>query len=222
MADRRLLVALSASAGAAMIAAGWLFEGAGYGSDLLLQLGSTFLLLAPVLWIERLLNRSIRDVQDQVDGLRRQIGPLAETYERTRQDRESGPRRTTLLEQVVSDAREKGRAGDHSADEVARLFKNGTDGERVAALGMMQGAHSLVNVDVIVNCIAHSRSAFEQWHALLVALDAWSTFSQDSRSRIIAAIERQTGPGGYIRPGTDRHGIARGLLALGRSSLSRR
>jgi hypothetical protein len=200
-----------------MVGAGWLLEDEGYLSDLLLQLGSTALLVAPVVYVERLLSRQIGEVRDELEDLRRRVQRYASTYERIRETQQSGPSRTSHFERIIQEARDEGRDGSHSAEEVANLFKTGSDGERITALGMMQGNRALVDADAIVVGISDSRSAFEQAHALVLAREVWDLLPEDARDRIAAAIEVQMRPDGYIRRSTTRHAIARDLQDLARS-----
>jgi hypothetical protein len=73
----------------------------------------------------------------------------------------------------------------------------------------MQAKPSLASVESLIDGIAHSRSAFEQFHALLLARTIWRTLMDDDRQKLLRAIESQIRPGGHIRPGTDRHDLVR-------------
>jgi hypothetical protein len=218
MLPRHLLTALLVFLGAVMIAVGWILEDDGYVSDLLLQLGSTTLLIVPVIYLERIVNRQIGEVRDQLHDLRNQIHAVSTDYERIRETVESGRTRTAALQRTVDDARQEASGGRHTAAEVAELFKSGSDGERVTALGMMQGNHTLTNVDAILAAISHSRSAFEQYQALFLALKAWDSLQPSARRRILKAVKDQMQPDGYIRPRTDRHALALNLLSLASST----
>ena len=79
----------------------------------------------------------------------------------------------------------------------------------------MQANHALANVNVIVNGIEHSRSAFEQWHALVLARDVWDKLDEPGRAKVLRAIDVEMRPRGYLRPGTDRYGLAHQILARG-------
>jgi hypothetical protein len=193
--------------GTALIAAGWILEETGYASDVLLQVGSTLLLVAPLLSIERQLSR----VTDELADLRKRTQGIALTYEQLRVDETSGPSRSAKMTRVIREARAEARHGGHSKNEVAELFAKGSSGERITALGLMQGDIALTSVDAIVDGIQRSRSAFEQYEALKLAVEAWDTLSETNRGRVIAAVERELGPGGYITDGTNRIGMAREL-----------
>ena len=55
-------------------------------------------------------------------------------------------------------------------EAVRALFWDGDDGQRVSALGLMQGRIDLADVGAVVEAIADPRSAFEQYHGLKLAM----------------------------------------------------
>jgi hypothetical protein len=128
--------------GAAMVTVGWVLEEEGYVSDLFLQLGSAVLLIAPLVYVERLITRQIDQVRGELEDLRRQAEEVAVPYERVRSDQPSGSQRTATMEGQIDRAREDARTGKHSPEDVAALFASGSPGERIYALGLMQAKHS--------------------------------------------------------------------------------
>jgi hypothetical protein len=119
---------------------------------------------------------------------------LARAYEKERRSPPSA-HRTARMEAIVASARLLGTSG-LSRDEVRRRFASGGDGDRVVALVAMQANPVLADVDVILEAIGNSRSAFEQYHALL-ALDAVKEqLTADQRRGAEAVIDQQRGPGG--------------------------
>lgn len=190
-----------------MIAGGWLLEHEGYVSDLLLQLGSAFLLAAPIVYLERVLS----GVRHELDELRRQTAAVSSTYEQIRVDEPSGPKREAKLNRLMRELRAEARSGKHSPKDVAELFAGGSRGERITALGLMQGNHALVSVDAIADGIRNSRSAFEQYAALRLAGDVWEALGGDERDRVAEAVNVAMGASGYIHPGTDRYPLARAI-----------
>jgi len=199
--------------GAAVIFTGWVFEDRGYFADLLLQLGSTALLIVPVLYIERQLNQ----VRQNLTDLRAEMDFVSRGYERARETQEAGVSRTVALEKKVAEARDHSSRGRYTAAQVSELFRSGQDGERIAALGMMHGDHKLVDANAIVDAISNSRSAFEQFQALQLARNTWAELEPSHQGRIMSAVEKQMQSDGYIQPGTDRHKIARQLRSRSRS-----
>jgi hypothetical protein len=127
-----LIVAL-VTFGTVMIAGGWLLEDEGYISDLLLQLGSAFLLAAPIVYLERMLS----GVRRELDALRRQTAASSSTYEQIRIDEPSGPEREATMTRLMHELRAEARSGKHSPEDVAELFAGGSRGERITALGLI-------------------------------------------------------------------------------------
>jgi hypothetical protein len=127
--------------------------------------------------------------------------------------------RTAAMEALVADARSGAEVGRAARRELlVELFNRGGPGERIYALGMMQGDHSLLSPAVILDGVSHSRSAFEQYHALLLARDAWDMLDANTREQVLDAIRTQMKPGAWIKHQTERLGLAEQILArAGRS-----
>jgi hypothetical protein len=211
--SRNRLIALVLSLGLAFAALGWVLDDEGYVSDLLLAFGSTLVLVVPLIYIERLLTHQIGEVRDELGELRRRSQAIASAYERVRESEESGPRRTVMLEDQIRDARRQAPSREHDAAFVAKMFIDGTEGERIWALGTMQADHALADVSVIVSGIEHSRSAFEQWHALVLAWDVWDGLKEEDRAKVLDAIHGEMRPHGYLQPWTDRYHLAQQIIA---------
>jgi hypothetical protein len=81
----------------------------------------------------------------------------------------SGPARTQQLEEVVQSVRAHAAQTGPPVNDIRSMFARGGDGDRVAALAMMQGNPDAVDVDILREAITDSRSAFEQYHALIAA-----------------------------------------------------
>ena len=211
MARGQRLIASIILLGAAMIAGGWVLEDEGYVSALLLQIGSTVLLIAPLIYVERTINRQIGGVRGELEALRRRAEAVAVPYERLRSEEPSSHMRTAVMERQMAQAREEATRGRHDPAEVAALFAAGSEGERIYALGLMQGSHSLLSVDAVVDVILRSRSAFEQYQGLLLAQRAWDSMTEEAQRHVLDAIDAQMEPGGRITAGSDRHEIARAI-----------
>jgi hypothetical protein len=99
-----LVLGAAAFAGVVLVAAGWVLQGAGYVPGLLLQVGSSLVLLVPLLLLGRLLERRVQrteehteaivsglgEVQAQVNATARRIDALSDvTRERIRDEREA-------------------------------------------------------------------------------------------------------------------------------------
>jgi hypothetical protein len=94
---------------------------------------------------------------------------MAVRYNQLRATQVSSPARTTQLEDVVRQARWLPRNQKFAAQDVRSMFQTSDDGSRVVALGIMQGDVSSADLESVLDAIRNSRSAFEQYHALVVA-----------------------------------------------------
>lgn len=131
-------------------------------------------------------------------------------YERLRTTEPSGWDRTSRLEEVLREA----RALDTdvlSASNVAGIFAAGSDGNRIAALALVEGDPRLATAEVLVDAIVRSRSTFEQYHALVAAEGALDQLSAADRARVREAVESVlAGPLGDTS--SDRRTVARRVL----------
>jgi hypothetical protein len=115
------------------------------------------------------------------------------------------PSRLRTLEQESMIARARSSAAQSTITiQQAREQFGRTDGDRIEILGLMQGSEALRDLDMAIEAISASRSAFEQYHALKLARMMLPRLDQSDRNRLNRAILRQREPGGYIQPGTDR------------------
>jgi len=67
------------------------------------------------------------------------------------------------------------------ASEVRRLFQNAAPTMRVLAIGLMQGDPSLADGPTIVEAIANSRSANEQYQGLKLTEQCWPRLTPSYR-----------------------------------------
>ena len=106
---------------------------------------------------------------------------VAMAYESLRRTMQSGYERTIAMEQVVSVARNEAKEIDIDRDAAKKLFFTGGEGDRIRALGLMQGKASIRDVSVVLDGIRHSWSAFEQYHALKLGQQMAPTLEDDQR-----------------------------------------
>ena len=132
----------------------------------------------------------------EADELLTLARPWAAEYEHVRGSLPSGPRRTALMEESVARARETAetrRAAGEPIDprDVRAVFTSGNDGARVTALGFMQGDPDAVDLDIVLDVIGDSRSAFEQAHAFAVAdeVSRRQSLEPASAKRLLDAAE---------------------------------
>ena len=144
-------------------------------------------------------------------------GPVAERYEQLR-EQPSGRERTTGMTALVQEARSAARSEQWDAESVRQLFQTGRDGMRLYALGLMEADPSLTDIFSVIDAIDASRSAFEQYHALLVARSAArSDLDPQTAHTLSDALTRALES---RRTGEDRRGLARRALANLESSQS--
>jgi hypothetical protein len=100
------------------------------------------------------------------------------------------------MEESVARAREKARSDRDAGDPidpsaVRALFRSGSDGARITALGFMQGDPATADLDIVLEVVAVSRSAFEQAYALAVAeeMSRRSSLDRTAAERLVVAAE---------------------------------
>ena len=149
---------------------------------------------------------------------------LAREYEELRKRMASGSKRTLEMETIVAQARFLGKQADYFTYDVKAMLSEGTDGERVIALGLLQTQIQKISksefdeaFDLVLQAIRHSKSAFEQYHALRVAYLMMPCLSspfekEDSqKDQLYVTLEDQYSQ--HIREGTDRRYIADKICA---------
>ncbi|MFF1612073.1 hypothetical protein ACFVYA_30180 [Amycolatopsis sp. NPDC058278] len=70
----------------------------------------------------------------------------------------------------------------------------------------------LADLDRVLDAVSHSRSAFEQYHALWTACLMLGSLEPRQRERIVEAVEEQLGATGRIKAGSQRHVLAQRIL----------
>lgn len=169
-----------------------------------------------------------RGEEEEADRLTKAAGELkrlADNYRQRRQGAPSGPRRTGELEGVMREARETARQRLLRHPEVLAWFERGDAGAREIALGLMEGSPELRNLGAALEAIENSRSAFEQYHGLLLAammvvpgvaddlgVRAGPTLTPNQREDLRIVVERaRSGP--YVRHSNDRRPLAETIVA---------
>jgi hypothetical protein len=99
----------------------------------------------------------------------RQLQKLASQYHSLRSVMQAGIERTTALEHVMLEARKLAAGSALEPEDVLRWFDQGTPEARITALGLMEGDLRLGDFGAAIDAIGHSRSAFEQYHGLVLA-----------------------------------------------------
>jgi hypothetical protein len=128
------------------------------------------------------------ELRAQGQALLEFAGPIAADYRTVRTSMHPGRERTVAMQRVVARARQLATEQQFERAEVARWLREGTDEERVTALAMMLSNPELRDFDPVLAAIRDSRSAFEQYHALLVAEKMLPDLDPHERGRLAGAI----------------------------------
>lgn len=162
---------------------------------------------------------SEQGAQDEADSLRAQAMQElglphreARRYDGLRQFLPRGSGRTEQMENLVAAARDSARESGLDAEHVRRFFGQGGDGRRIYALALMQGAPEIAHLDLVLEGVEHSRSAFEQYQALVAAENLTPLLSPADRARLEHALRAQTAPGSHIARSSERRRVAERVL----------
>lgn len=152
---------------------------------------------------------------DALLGLAGVARPTASAYERVRQTMPAGDERTRELTAIFFEARSKKPEQPEDAGELRELFYRGTEGERMYALGRMLENPSVRDLDVVLDGIRGSRSAFEQYYLLELAEEMLPSLRKDEREKLATTLDDEEKR--YLKPGTDRWEVAKRIRAKLRS-----
>jgi hypothetical protein len=136
-------------------------------------------------------------------------------YEALRKHMAPGHGRTWRLDDMVADLREWARGEPHAPDDIMLMYYAGADGDRIAALAATQEYPNPELFHIVCDAIAHSRSAFEQYHALIAAQELSATLSDDvSRRRLRGFLEQQLRRNRHLRSGAERSELAKSIMSI--------
>jgi len=128
--------------------------------------------------------RAADQLRVEAEALLAAAGPIAQDYRDLRRSMRGGAERTQAMTEVVDRARQLAADQDFEPAEVARWLRSGTEEERVTALGMMQARPELRDFNAMLDAIVESRSAFEQYQALRLAVAMVDDLGPDQRRRL--------------------------------------
>lgn len=117
---------------------------------------------------------------------------LGEEYESLRARMKSGETRTELMSALVGRVQILGAQRDASA-MAQQLFGRGTDGSRIVGLALARKDPQRGHIDLAISSIHESRSAFEQYHGLLLAAALLPMMHPSASGQLRAAVESQIG-----------------------------
>jgi formylglycine-generating enzyme required for sulfatase activity len=115
---------------------------------------------------------------------------LGKEYERIRARMKSSDPRTVLMTALVTRAQQLAPA--RGAGQIGeQLFNEGSDGSRIAGIALAKKEPQRGHVEMVLEGIAKSRSAFEQFHALRLCESIFSQLDATAKERVQAAIKSQ-------------------------------
>jgi hypothetical protein len=140
------------------------------------------------------------------------VESMASRYEELRNTTPNSPRRTARMEDLVRQMRQLAKTGGFTAQDTQAMFSLGTDGRRMVALALMEGDLTLADFGSVLQAIERSRSAFEQYHGLMVANRMLSSLSASERESLQAALTNPDVVSHWVGD-TSRSAMAEQILA---------
>ena len=117
-------------------------------------------------------------------GVRERLAAYAMQYDQIREALDPSDERTYRMTTLLAEARAIAQAAPLPFIDVRNMLENGSDGDRVVALGLAQDRPNVRLLDLIIGAIVESRSAFEQYQALGAALELTPRLPLDSSVRL--------------------------------------
>lgn len=156
---------------------------------------------------DELLDNALRSIYQQ-------LAQLADRYEELRANTESGLQRTVEMTALVSQTKDVTRRGALQALHCKAYLQSADLGRRIVGLGMLEAITDPSYFDLVIDKIADSESAFEQFHALVSMEQMVPYINPEKSQRLEAVLNDQmgSGEGKWIVEGTDRHRIASQIL----------
>ncbi|GAB3135671.1 hypothetical protein GCM10027057_11860 [Marisediminicola antarctica] len=154
------------------------------------------------------------ELRGQAERLLEEARASATEYEQIRSTMGRGWDRTALLGAVVERAKSLAGRSSITRDQVELLFNDGSDGNRITALAMIQADGRLARPGVLMESLSHPRSAFEQWNAI-VAIDAAfsaGVVSTRDREELKTVLSTNLESNGFGLGDSDRRRTASALL----------
>ena len=119
----------------------------------------------------------------------------------------AGDERTRELTAIFIEARLHQPEEPEEPSQLKELFYRGSEGERMYALGRMHANPSVRDLDVVLDGIRGSRSAFEQYYLLELAEEMVPSLGEDELEKLARTLDDEEKR--YLHPGTDRWGVAK-------------
>jgi len=157
--------------------------------------------------------RDAYQVTSKIAGVSRRLAEtLGRWYADMRANMPRGPRRTAVLETLIGKV-------PHAAlpsVEIDAALRSDDEGDRVVALSQLERSGDARHFDLALEAVAHSLSAFEQYHALVAmhAMLPHLTAPQRNRLREVLRVQRDYDERRkqWIKPNSDRWHLSERLL----------
>ncbi len=147
--------------------------------------------------------------------LMQQLEKFAQEYELVRKIMKPGRELTVQMGTILAQVRALAQKVNYKPDIINKLFATGTDGNRIVSLGLLQILLYPQCGDIVLDSIAHSKSAFEQYQALRAAEDMLPFLDEGSKKKLsdILKDQRSGVEGKFITRDSDRWGLSERILA---------
>lgn len=123
-----------------------------------------------------------------------------------------GNRRTVRMQRIVDQVKELADQGRFTPAKVDGLWRGGDDAQRLVALAVTQAVPAMGSIDMLRGGITASRSAFEQYQALVAARVAMPQLSDQDRDKVAAALRTVQGSS-HLEKDSSRNNLVNSLLA---------
>jgi hypothetical protein len=143
---------------------------------------------------------------------------LVRNYEQSRAKSPPGAQRTIMLDRLVDRMRSFISQVSYTSTDILRLFGVGSDGHRILALVAVGSFPDQSCFDIVLEGIRHSRSAFEQYYALIAARAMLFALDKQHRDELAVVLIDEVDNAYFIRQSTNRRIVRNRILDALRQS----
>jgi hypothetical protein len=143
---------------------------------------------------------------------------LVRNYEHIRATFASGAQRTIMLDRLVDRMRSFVSQVGYTSADILRLFSVGSKGYRILALVAVGNFPDQSCFSIVLEAIRHSRSAFEQYYALLAARTMLFVLDEKQKDELAVVLSDEADNAYYIGQSTNRRIVRNRILAALRQS----
>jgi isoamylase len=139
---------------------------------------------------------------------------LAAQYEQIRSKLPPGAQRTIEMNRLVARIRIFAGQATYTPTEIQRIFDTGTAGNRIVALAIAGMKADSISFRSLLEAIYNSKSAFEQYHALLAARELLPKLNSNQKDELVALLRDEAGNASYIRQDASRRMLSMSILGM--------